>query len=185
MRGSFGRRFSSAKARDDCGDEGNKKRRRRQRWRKHSTLARRDKKTNRLVFGRTFLGVCDDDDADSMTIGRLKGAAIFSNPISRMRCMFFAILRSRMRSNSESPFQFSSSSSFSSLAVVVVMVVCCPGVVGGEKRRIIIVSKLLVVLVVFFYVLGGVFVLDFASAFLRFLAGKDQFLKLPKYETLY
>lgn len=121
-------------------------------------------KTNRLVFGRTFLGVCDDDDADSLTIGRLKGAAIFSNPISRMRCMFFAILRSRMRSNSESPFQFSLSSSFSSLAVVV-MVVCCPGVVGGEKRRIIIVSKLLL-LVVFFFMRGvGVFVLDFASAF--------------------
>ena len=134
--------------------------------------------------GRTFLGVRDADWPSS--IGR-QGAAIFSNPISRMRCMFFAILRSRMRSNSESPFQFSSSSSsFSSLAVVVVMVVCCPGVVGGEKRRIIIVSKLLVLLVVFF---GGCFCVGLCECFFALFGGKrlikDQFLKLPKYETLY
>ena len=171
MRGSFGRRFSSAKARDDCGDEGNKKRRRRQRWRKHSTLARRDKKTNRLVFGRTILGVCDDDDADSMTIGRLKGAAIFSNPISRMRCMFFAILRSRMRSNSESPLKFFSSSFSSSLSfAVAAWWCCCPGVVGGENRRIVVVSLIADIFYFFFCTC------EKRRFFLRFFFWRESFL---------
>ncbi len=107
-------------------------------------------KTNRLVFGRTFLGVCDDDDADSLTIGRLKGAAIFSNPISRMRCMFFAILRSRMRSNSESPLKFFSSSFSSSLSFAVAAWCCCPGVVGGENRRIVVVSLIADIFYFFF-----------------------------------
>ena len=122
---SFRSAFSSAKARR-LWTIWNKKRRRRQRWRKRGrrrrhARVRRDKKQTAwwlVPFSASMMMM------PSMTIGRLKERR--SSPIlSRMRCMFFAILRSRMRSNSESPFQISSSSSFSSLAVAAWC--CCPG----------------------------------------------------------
>ena len=144
MRGRFSRRFSSAKARvwtiwntkrrlttakmnaaaTACG-----------RRRRHARAFDTHKKKSNRRGGRTFLGVWP-----STTIGLCQGgAAIFSNPISRMRCMFFAILRSRMRSNSESPpLKFFSSSSFAVAAWC-----CCPGVVGGENRRIVKVVSLI------------------------------------------
>tara|TARA_B100000073_G_scaffold341071_1_gene341844 strand:+ start:8368 stop:8853 length:486 start_codon:yes stop_codon:yes gene_type:complete len=116
--------------------------RRRRLWSSTTTRARvrhAQKKSNRRG-GRTFLGVWP-----STTIGLCQGgAAIFSNPISRMRCMFFAILRSRMRSNSESPpLKFFSSSSFSSSSLSFAVAACCPGVVGGENRRIVKVVSLI------------------------------------------
>jgi hypothetical protein len=131
-------------------DDGKDERRRRRRlW--SSTTTRAKKKIN-----RTFLGVWP-----STTIGLCQGgAAIFSNPISRMRCMFFAILRSRMRSNSESPLKFFSSFS-SSLSLAVAA--CCPGVVGGENRRIVVVSMIADIFSFFFR--GDFFAL--------FLAGKN------------
>ena len=74
--------------------------------------------------------------------------------------MFFAILRSRMRSNSESPLKFFSSFS-SSLSLAVAA--CCPGVVGGENRRIVVVSMIADIFSFFFR--GDFFAL--------FLAGKN------------
>ena len=117
-------------------------------WSSTTTRARvrhAQKKSNRRG-GRTFLGVWP-----STTIGLCQGgAAIFSNPISRMRCMFFAILRSRMRSNSESPLKFFSSSFSSSLSFAVAAWCCCPGVVGGENRRIVVVSLIADIFYFFF-----------------------------------
>ena len=148
MRGRFSRRFSSAKAR--VWTIWNTKRRLTTakmnaaaacgRRRRHARAFDTHKKKSNRRGGRTFLGVWP-----STTIGLCQGgAAIFSNPISRMRCMFFAILRSRMRSNSESPpLKFFSSSSFSSSSLSFAVAACCPGVVGGENRRIVKVVSLI------------------------------------------
>ena len=148
MRGCFSRRFSSAKAR--VWTIWNTKRRLTTakmnaaaacgRRRRHARAFDTHKKKSNRRGGRTFLGVWP-----STTIGLCQGgAAIFSNPISRMRCMFFAILRSRMRSNSESPpLKFFSSSSFSSSSLSFAVAACCPGVVGGENRRIVKVVSLI------------------------------------------
>tara|TARA_B100000085_G_scaffold220538_1_gene205379 strand:- start:268 stop:642 length:375 start_codon:yes stop_codon:yes gene_type:complete len=111
------------------------------RRRRHARAFDTHKKKSNRRGGRTFLGVWP-----STTIGLCQGGAkaIFSNPISRMRCMFFAILRSRMRSNSESPpLKFFSSSSFSSSSLSFAVAACCPGVVGGENRRIVKVVSLI------------------------------------------
>ena len=121
-----------------------------------AACGRRRRRAQKKKINRTFLGVWP-----STTIGLCQGgAAIFSNPISRMRCMFFAILRSRMRSNSESPLKFFSSFS-SSLSLAVAA--CCPGVVGGENRRIVVVSMIADIFSFFFR--GDFFAL--------FLAGKN------------
>lgn len=116
------------------------------RRRRHARAFDTHKKKSNRRGGRTFLGVWP-----STTIGLCQGgAAIFSNPISRMRCMFFAILRSRMRSNSESPLKFFSSSFSSSLSFAVAAWCCCPGVVGGENRRIVVVSLIADIFYFFF-----------------------------------
>ena len=81
-----------------------------------------------------------------------------------MRCMFFAILRSRMRSNSESPLKFFSSSFSSSLSFAVAAWCCCPGVVGGENRRIVKVVSLIADIFYFFFL----YVPEKRRFFLRF-----------------
>lgn len=133
------------------------------RRRRHARAFDTHKKKSNRRGGRTFLGVWP-----STTIGLCQGgAAIFSNPISRMRCMFFAILRSRMRSNSESPLKFFSSSFSSSLSFAVAAWCCCPGVVGGENRRIIV-----VLIADIFYFFFFVRTRKAAIFFALFLAGK-------------
>ena len=137
------------------------------RRRRHARAFDTHKKKSNRRGGRTFLGVWP-----STTIGLCQGgAAIFSNPISRMRCMFFAILRSRMRSNSESPLKFFSSSFSSSLSFAVAAWCCCPGVVGGENRRIVVVSLIADIFYFFFFVRTRKAAIFFAL----FLAGRKAF----------
>ena len=141
------------------------------RRRRHARAFDTHKKKSNRRGGRTFLGVWP-----STTIGFLcqGGAlAIFSNPISRMRCMFFAILRSRMRSNSESPLKFFSSSFSSSLSFAVAAWCCCPGVVGGENRRIVVVSLIADIFYFFF-----LYVPEKRRFFLRFFFHHHQFIAL-------
>ena len=137
------------------------------RRRRHARAFDTHKKKSNRRGGRTFLGVWP-----STTIGLCQGgAAIFSNPISRMRCMFFAILRSRMRSNSESPLKFFSSSFSSSLSfAVAAWWCCCPGVVGGENRRIVVVSLIADIFYFFFCTC------EKRRFFLRFFFWRESFL---------
>ena len=136
------------------------------RRRRHARAFDTHKKKSNRRGGRTFLGVWP-----STTIGLCQGgAAIFSNPISRMRCMFFAILRSRMRSNSESPLKFFSSSFSSSLSFAVAAWCCCPGVVGGENRRIVVVSLIADIFYFFFCTC------EKRRFFLRFFFWRESFL---------